>query len=59
MVVTLGLPFLMGMPPTEGATDFYAFSVTAVALVGIVLVFVFSWRYARKLAQEREADDTH
>lgn len=59
LVVTLGLPFVLGMPPTEGATDVYALCIAAVALVGIVLVLAFSWHYARKLAQKREADDTH
>jgi uncharacterized membrane protein len=52
LVVTLGLPLLLGMPTTEGATDVYALCVAAVALVGIALVFVFSWRNARKLAQD-------
>mgnify|MGYP001551122396 CR=1 FL=1 len=57
LVVAVGLPFLLCLPATEGATDVYALCMAGVALVGIALVFVFSWRYTRKLAQARAADD--
>ena len=59
LVVTFGLPFFLSNLPEESATDVYALSVAVVALAGLVPVVVLSLRYARKLAQNHESDDSH
>jgi hypothetical protein len=47
LVATLGLPFLPGMD-----LDRYAVWLLVFDLVGLAVVFLLSWRYARRLAQQ-------
>jgi hypothetical protein len=59
LVVTPGLPLVLGMLPRGPATDLYAVSVAAVALVDIIVVLGLSLRYDRKLGEKYGVDDTH
>lgn len=52
LLVTLALPFLLDIDLSGPAPDVYVISVSMVAMVGILLVLVLSWRYARELAKE-------
>lgn len=49
LVAVLGLPLLPGMD-----LDRYAIWLMVIDLVGLALVFLLSWRYARRLARENE-----
>jgi hypothetical protein len=52
LLVTLALPFLLDIDLSGPAPDAYVISVSMVAMVGILLVLVLGWRYARELAKE-------
>ena len=59
LLVTLGLPFLLDIDMTGLAPDAYVIGVSILVIVGILLVLVLSWRYARKLANEDGKDNRH
>lgn len=54
LVAALGLSLVLGGLPAESATGIYALSVGVVAIVGLVPVALLSWRYARRLAKDRQ-----
>jgi hypothetical protein len=59
LVVSLGLPFLLGGRADELATDIYGLSVAAAMLGALVPVMVLSLRYAHKLPEKDSTDGVH
>ena len=56
--VALGLPLLGGSPAEGPAAGVVGPGIAIYLLAGIALVLVLSWRYAHKLAEDHETDDT-
>ena len=57
LLVTLGLPFLMGLALTDPLSDAYEIIISMISMVGILVVLVLSWRYAQKLAKQGGTGD--
>lgn len=56
LVVSLGLPLLLGRLPEALAMAVYEYSVAGVMLAGLVPVAILSFRYVRQLGKGRGAD---